>query len=323
VRETHGVQTAGISVLTPLSGRDRGAPVQVRGYEPSKWEDGSIRVNQVSEGYFETLGIPLLRGRLLTARDAAGAPQVVVINESAAKKYFGARDPLGEVIEFPRNKTAVRYQVIGIVQDTKHNSLREPARPFAFIPIRQPLENDRRVTLSVTSTGTFTEMALLQPIRSKVAALDPAVLISEVITIQSQLDSTLLTERLLSGLSTAFGALAVILASIGLYSVLSYRVGQQRQSIGVRMSLGASPSAVALDVLRQSGLVIAAGLACGLPLAFIAARAANSILWGVSYSDPMIYFFGIALLTAVGFLSAWLPARRASAIEPAEALRHS
>ena len=148
---------------------------------------------------------------------------------------------------------------MGVVQDTKHNSLREPSAPFAFLPLRQPRSPERRVTLSVASVAPGGEAALLQPIRRRLAEVDPGMMISEVISIRRQIDATLLTERLLSGLATAFGALAMILASVGLYGVLSYRVGQQRQSIGIRMALGASPSSAALSVLRQSGKVIAVG----------------------------------------------------------------
>ena len=127
----------------------------------------------------------------------------------------------------------------------------------------------------------------------------------------------------MSGLSTAFGCLALVLASVGLYGVLSYRIGQQRQSIGIQMALGASPSSVALNVLRQSAWVIGVGLLCGLPFAFVAARTADFLLWGVKSSDPTTYLIGAAILCLVGLVSSWVPARRAAAIEPAEALRHS
>jgi ABC-type antimicrobial peptide transport system permease subunit len=210
-----------------------------------------------------------------------------------------------------------------VVRDTKHNSLREPSAPFAFLPLRQPLSPERRITLSVASVAPGAEVALLQPIRRRLAEVHSGLMISEVISIRQQVDATLLTERLLSGLATAFGALAMILASVGLYGVLSYRIGQQRHSIGIRMALGASPSSVAGGVLRQSGLVVAGGMLCGLPFAVMAARAADSLLWGVKPGDPTIYLMGTAMLCVVGFVSAWLPARRASAIEPAEALRHN
>lgn len=322
VRGLPGVRAAGVSTFTPLSGRDRGALVRVRGYEPPTSEDAAIHINQVSEGYFESLGITLLRGRLLTDRDAEGAVKVALINESAARKYFGGRDPIGESLEFFRKGADSAYRIVGVVRDTKHMNLREPSARFAFIPIRQPRDVEQRVTLLVAAGVPNGEMALLQPVRTALERIDPGILISDVITIRRQLDSTLLTERLLSGLSSAFGVLAMTLASIGLYGVLSYRIGRQRQSIGIRMALGASPSFVALSVLRQSGLVVAIGLLAGLPFAFAAARMAGAMLWGVKASDPMTYIACAGLLCVVGIASAYLPARRASAIEPAEALRH-
>jgi ABC-type antimicrobial peptide transport system permease subunit len=261
----------------------------------------------------------LLEGRLFTAQDTEGAPRVAVINESAARKFFGGRDPGGQLLAFGK----VEYRIVGVVRDTKHNSLREPSVPFAFLPLRQALYPERRITLSAAPAAPGGEAALLPPIRRRLAEVDAGLMISEVVSIRRQMDATLLTERLLSGLATGFGALAMILASVGLYGVLSYRIGQQRRAIGIRMALGASPASVAAGVLRQSGLVIAAGLFCGLPLAIAAARAADSLLWGVRPGDPTIYLTGAAILCLAGFLSAWLPARRASAIEPAEALRHS
>ncbi|HEU0141467.1 MAG TPA: ABC transporter permease, partial [Bryobacteraceae bacterium] len=325
VRETPGVSNAALCVFTPLSGRDSGAtPVRIRGYQPANVEDSTVRVDHVSEGYFETLGIRLLRGRLLSERDREGTLPVAVINESAARQFFGERDPIGQALEFPGKGAAnVVYRIVGVVGDTKHNDLREASPRFAFIPIRQPLDAYRRLTLTVASAVPGGQAALLEPVRSRLTAIDPGLLISEVITIRQQLDSTLLTERLLSGLSTSLGVLALILASVGLYGVMSYRIGQQRQSIGIRMALGASPFSIASSVLRQSGGVIAAGLLCGLPFAFLAARMAGSLLWGVESSDPTTYLMAAATLCLAGGVSAWIPARRASAIQPSEALRHN
>ena len=165
-------------------------------------------------------------------------------------------------------------------------------------------------------------MKLLRPVRNGILSVDPRILISDVITIRSQVDSTLLTERLLSGLSSAFGLLAMVLASIGLYGVLSYRIGLQRLSIGIQMALGASPSFVAFRILRQSGFVIAIGLIAGLPFAILAARMADTMFWEVKASDPLIYIASAGLLSIVGIASAYLPARRAASIDPATALRH-
>jgi predicted permease len=276
-------------------------------------------MNHVSEGYFETLGIPLLRGRLLTERDSDGAPKVAVINESAARHFFGQRDPLGESLVFRKNELPNAYQIVGIVRDTKHRSLREPSPRFAYLPIRQPRDLEKRVTLTVASE--LPEGLVMRPIRSAIAQVDPALMISDVITMRRQIDTTLLTERLLSGLSAVFGTLALALASIGLYGVLSYRVGQQKQAIGIRMALGASPGSVARGVLRQSAAVVTLGLVCGLPFAVLGARAAESLLWGVKPGDAATYAVAAGVLSLAALASAWLPARRAANVDPAEALR--
>jgi ABC-type antimicrobial peptide transport system permease subunit len=297
--------------------------VRIRGDESvAAAGDASVRVNQVSEGYSEALGIRLLRGRLLRESDSAGALRVALVNEMAAR-YFTARDPIGQFLVLG-GKGAVEnaYQVVGVVADTKHRSLREPSPPMVFIPTRQSMQAERRVTLVVASTSRAGSIALLEPIRRRLADVESGLLISEVLTLHEQVESTLLAERLLSGLSATFGVLAVLLAGIGLYGVLGYRISRQRRSIGIRMALGASPASIAAGVLRQSATVIAAGLICGLPFAFLAARAADSMLWGVTSSDFIIYVSGVALLSLIGLGSSVLPAGRASRIEPAETLRH-
>jgi predicted permease len=323
VRRIPSVRSAAIGTFTPLSGRDRGALVRIRGYQPAGTEDATMHTNQVSEGYFESLGISLVRGRPLTERDVDGAPKVVLINESAARKFFPGRDPIGEELVFTRKNGDASYQIAGVVRDTKHRNLREQAPRFAYIPMRQPRDADRRITLILTPQTPGREMDLLPPVREALSAIAPDILISDVITIQKQIDATLLTERLLSGLSATFGILAMFLAAIGLYGLLSYRVGQQRHSIGIRMALGASPSAVAISVLRHSGLVIAIGILAGLPFAFMTARMAGSMLWGVKAEQLSTYVVGAGLLLIVGMLSAYLPARRAAKVEPLEALRHN
>lgn len=321
VRAVPGIKQAVISSYTPLSGRERGALVKVHGYQPAASEDSTVHTNQVSEGYFEALGIRLIKGRLLAESDAGDANRVTLVNESAARKFFGERDPIGEPLEFTRKGGVTSYRIVGVVGDTKHMNLRDPTPRFAFIPMRQSRDADRRVTLVLTSSAGGKESALTK-VRGAVAAIDPGLLISDVITIRSQIDSTLLTERLLSGLATAFGLLAMILATVGLYGVLSYRVGRQRRSIGIRMALGATPSSVAMGVLRQSAMVITLGILAGLPLALVAARVAEKMLWGVSAHEPLTYAACALVLGVVGLMSAYMPARRAAAVEPTEALRH-
>jgi ABC-type antimicrobial peptide transport system permease subunit len=217
----------------------------------------------------------------------------------------------------------VSYRIVGIVRDTKHMNLREAAPRFVFLPMRQPRDVEQRVTLVLASSIPGRERDLLSPVRNTLAGIDPGILVSDVITMRRQLDSTLLTERMLSGLSMTFGLLAMLLAAIGLYGALSYRVGRQRHAIGIRMALGASPSTVAVGVLRQSGVVVGLGLIAGLPFAVMGARIAGSMLWGVTSGDPLIYAACCVILCLVGLLSAYVPARRAAAVQPIDALRHN
>lgn len=320
VRAVPGVESAAMANYTPLSGRDRGEAIHVPRSDPASGKDASVSVNQVSDGYFETMGIAVVPGRTLTAGDSQTAPRVAVINEAVAQLCFAGRDPIGRTVEFQNGpKPPDGYRVVGVVRDAKHMDLREPAARFVFLPLRQPQEFAERLTLAIHSREPDANM--LSRIRSAVAEVDRRVLISEVITMQEQLDSTLLTQRLLSGLSSAFGALALALASIGLYGVLSYRIGQQRQAIGVRMALGATPGKVARGVLRETAWVVCAGVFAGLPFAVLAVRAADALFWGLR-SQTGLFAMAIVVLATVGFASAWRPARRAAGIDPAEALRH-
>ncbi len=320
IRGIPGVRSAAMSVLTPLSGRDRGMRVRVRGFQPANPRDAQIHINQVSEGYFETLGIPLVRGRMLSDRDAAGAPRVALLNETAARKFFAGRDAVGEEIRFQGNDTA--WRIVGVVHDTRHRSLRETPAPFVFLPIRQPKDADRRVTLSVVAANPGSEAALLSAIRNVVATTDSRMLVSEVITLRSQFENTILTERLLSGLAAVFGALALLLAAVGLYGVLSHYIGRQRRAIGIRMALGASAASIRRRVLWQSLMIVITGLAVGLPFAILAARAADTLFWDVTSRDLVNYGSPMVVLALVGLISSFVPARTASRIAPAEALRH-
>ena len=321
VRGIPGVRAAGLSIYTPLSGRDRGAMLTVPGFQPATTEDRIAHVNQVSDGYFETLGILLLRGRRFSESDSAAGPTVAIVNESAARKYFPNRDPIGESIEFDqRPSSRSSYRIVGVVRDTRHMNLREPAPPLVYIPVRQPRDGMPRLTLAVAAS--LPEGPLTASIRKAVATIDPQALISEVVSLNQQMNSTLLTERLLSGLSTAFASLALILAAVGTYGALSYRAGQQRQSIGIRIALGATPSSVARGVLHQVGAMIGYGLLAGFPCAYLAARASASLLWGLTSTDMAPYWQAATILCTIALASAYLPARRAALVDPAETLRH-
>jgi predicted permease len=316
VRAMPGVQTASLSVLTPLSGRDVGKVIDIRGFEPRSERDRLIHVNHVSENYFEAFGIQVIGGRGPAAEDRAGAPHIVVVNQAAAKAFFGGRTPIGEEISFGE---AGAYRVVGVVRDHKHQSVREEAPRFAYVPLWQPIEGISRITLSVSSTHQAGQLA--RATAEQVHAVAPTALVSDVLSVQDQIDATLVTERLLSTLAAGFAALALVVAAIGVYGVLSYAVMRRTTEFGVKLALGARPADIAGSVFRGVFSQVLLGIAVGLPFALAGVRAAEGLLFGVTSSEPWSYLLGAAVLSTVAGFAAWIPARRAASIDPCRALR--
>lgn len=315
VRRLPGVSGASVSVLTPLSGRDSSLPVAVPGFLPRVPEDQVVRVNHVSDDYLRTFGISLIRGREFTPLDTVDAPRVALLNEAAAQMYFAGRDAVGATLDLGRAGT---YRIVGVVADYKHRNVREPAPRMVLVPVSQPLFGLSRITLAIESDQPAA--AVVPAVTAAITAVEPRTLISDVIAAPEQVAATLVTERLLSTLAVAFAALAVSLAAVGLYGVLSYSVARRRVEFGVRMAVGASPSRVAAGVLRDAVVQVAAGLAIGVPLALVAASAARRLLFGVAPWSPGIYVVGVTLLLVTAAAAGWLPARRACA-EGAQAFR--
>ena len=315
VRALPGVRAAAISVLTPLSGRDRGRQVRVAGYTPPTPRDGSIKINLVSDDYFQTFGISLRAGRAVTSGDATGA-RVAVVNAAAAARFFGGRTPIGETLDFGAYGS---FQVVGIVADHKHRAIREPAPPMAFLPIWLASDGPARVTLSVVSDQPTTGLARI--VADQVRAVHSRTLVSDVLGVDEQIDAMLIAERLLSTLATALAALAIGLAMLGLYGVLSDAVARRRTEFAVRLALGAPASHVAWRTYREALCHIGAGVALGVPVALVLTPYGASLLFDVTPAEPWTYALGIAVLASVALLAAGVPARRALRIAPAEVMR--
>ena len=311
-----GVRAASISVLTPLSGRNRGNVIAVPGFQPQSEVERQVHVNFVSSGYFRTFDIDIVAGRAFDARDGETAPKVAIVSEAAARTYFSGRSPIGETIDFGK---AGRYEVVGVARDHKHLNVREPARRFVFTPLAQPVDEVSRATLAVSSI--LSAAALTREVTNAIHAVHPRTLVSDVVLADDQLDATLLTERLLSSLAATSAALAILIAGIGVYGSLSYHVARQRTEIGVRMALGANPGRIARRVFRDALAATMPGVIVGIPAALLVARLAREQLYDVAATDAASFLLSTLVLAIVAGLAAWLPARRAATIDPCDALR--
>jgi predicted permease len=317
-----GTRAASFSTLSPLDGNDRGVRVQVAGFTPSVERDQDIRLNQVSPGFFQTFGIGLLQGRAFAESDNETAPKVALLNETAARFYFGDRNPVGGQISFKRgaNAAPLSYQVIGVVKDSRYSSLREPDTRLVYLPMTQALDQLGRLTLAVRAEGRATD--LMNAVRNELRAAGNDILVTNVVTLNEQVDQSLLQERLVAMLSLFFGLLALLLAALGLYGVMSHDVARRTSEIGIRIALGANARQVVRLVLGQTLLWVALGEALGLGAALFATRWAESLLFGLKPNDPLTIGLAALVLLAVAGVAGYLPARRAAQVDPLVALRH-
>jgi putative ABC transport system permease protein len=311
-----GVAASASAAIVPLSGSGWNDRILIGGVVQKEFPF----FNRVSPGFFRTVGTPILSGRDFDERDSSSAPPVAIVNESFAKGYFPNQDPLGRSfqVEVPPGEPRPLYQVIGVVKDTKYRNLREPFMRIAFLAEAQDPDPGPFMSLLVRSEGEFA--ALAPSVKQAVVSVAPSAAI-EFRVFNTQLRDTLLRERLMATLSGFFGVLAVVLATIGLYGVLSYSVARRRGEIGLRMALGADRRDVIALIMREAGTLLAAGLVVGTALALLSGRAAGALLYGLQPGDPATLATAVAALTAVAAAASYLPAERAARLEPTAALR--
>ena len=278
-----------------------------------------VFANTVTPDYFQTFGIDLVRGRLFTAQDRAGAPRVALLNETAARFYFGGADPIGRPIAFGSKPDPARaLTVVGIVRDARHSLRQSPPR-MVYQPLAQINQPPDTLTAAIRTTSDPTPAASM--VRGEVAALSRDVAVIWVRTMQQQIAAALTSERLLATLATAFGLLALLLACIGLYGVVSYDVARRSRDIGIRLALGAERSTVLTGVLRQTATITAVGLVGGLVAAALASQLVEGFLFELTPRDPVTLAVTTGMLALSALLAGYVPARRASRIDPAVALR--
>ena len=314
-----GVTSATAAQIAVLGGNDESSNVTIEGFAAQGDDDPHPLKNWVGPGYFATLGMPLLSGREVSESDASTGPKVALINATLARKYFAGRNPLGMHFAFGSGSgVKLDIEIIGVVKDSKHSSVRQEDRPFIYLAYSQN-PNFGEATYYLRSTEP--PVALAASAREVVRRRDASLPVYAVKTLVRRRDESLYNERMLMGLSIGFGLLASLLASIGLYGVMAYTVARRTPEIGIRMALGASLGSVRGLVLREAMTLAAIGLAIGIPAALAAGRLARSLLFGVEPGDPRLVAAAGLLLIGVMLAAAYLPARRATRVDPVVALR--
>ncbi len=279
-----------------------------------------VNFNRVSPGYFKTLSIPLLAGRDFGDGDTGAAPKVAIVNESFARNLLDGANPLGRTfrIDVGPGDPDHAYQIVAMVKDTKYMNLRENFGPIVYLAASQQEKHDSFDQILLRSNLPVT--SLMTEARQAIGAANPGIAFHFKV-FKTQIRESLMRESLMATLSGFFGALAALLAGIGLYGVLSYAVAQRTQEIGVRLALGADRGKIVKMVMREAALLLAAGLAVGILLALAAAKTAGALLYGLRPHDPATYLLAVTLLAAVAAAASYLPARRASRVDPMVALR--
>ncbi len=314
-----GVEAATLADGVPLSGDRRGMSVIIEGYSPPnpKRPGVAFGMNVVGPRYCATLKMALAAGREFTAQDAAGAAPVAIINEAAARAYWPNQNPVGKRLLFP-GPNQRSAEIVGVVRDSRYRGLTEPVRPALLLPIGQHYSPS--LALHLRSAGA--PAALIGAVRSEARALDPRLPLTRIRTLEEQRGAWLYSERVTALLLAAFGGVALLLAGLGIYGVTAYAVTQRTREIGVRMALGAQAADVVRLVLRQGVWLIAAGVTLGLAGALAATRLVKGFLYDVSATDPLTFVAVTLLLAGVALLACYLPARRATKVDPLVALRY-
>jgi predicted permease len=313
-----GVRHAGLSSVSPITRSWDINSIAIAGYRSKTGEEPDAHFAAVSPGYLEAMGIAPKQGRTLTWSDADGAPRVAVVNETMAREYFDGA-AVGRRFSMDDGKSEV--EVVGVVPDGKYVDLREDRAPrFAYVSFLQAPISGGELTLHARTDGNPLQYA--DAVKQRLRALDPTLPLAGVTTVEDQIAESLSSERILATLGSAFGALALLLAAVGIHGVLALAVARRTREIGLRMALGAPPAGLVLMILRRLGAIVAAGLAAGLGGAWALQGVLQNILYGVTAADRAVVAGAVALVATIGMLAAWFPARRAARMDPIAALRH-
>jgi len=315
IRANPGVDSAATTTHIPLNGSTW--QFGMRGGD----KEGSSKFTWISPGYFETMSIPLVAGRQFSDQiDSRNSPHVLIVNQTFARTFFGNDNPIGKTVRTIAEPTypAAEFQIVGVVRDTKYGSLRDPTPPETFAPSTQ-FPPGQKAAMVFIHTSIPPER-VIPILRESVQQHDPEM-DYELFVYQNTVEDTLRQERMMAILSGSFGALAALLTMVGLYGVISYITTMRRNEIGIRMALGADRSSVLGLISTQTLRMLGAGVLLGILISLAATRGASSLLFGLHPNDPLSIIYAAALLVVVALLAGYIPARRASLINPSSALR--
>lgn len=315
-----GVRSVTMSTYSPMSGSGRSGSIEIRGYTPQPEEDLDVGDILVGPNYTETLGVPLTQGREIGLPDTPASQKVAVVNEAFVQRFFKNQNPLGHLLSFDDDSESP-IEIVGVVGDLKFSNTREKAEATVYRPILQ-VQNQSAYSVNIQIRTAANPSGLAPAVRQAITQVDPKMPIFGVTTLSEQVLDTLKQDRLIAQLVSFFGALALMLASIGLYGVMSHGVARRTNEIGIRMALGAERSHIAWMVLRETLLLVMSGLVIGVPAALLAARLISNQLFGLGASDPLTLIGAAIGLTVVAMLAGYVPARRATRVNPLTALRY-
>ncbi|MGH9451104.1 MAG: ABC transporter permease, partial [Terriglobia bacterium] len=318
-----GVESASLSERGLIGAGETIDGITIEGYTPKSASDNQVKawVNAVGPQFFKTTGIKLLLGRGVGAIDTENSPKIAVVNEALARQVFGNGSPIGRRFAFGKPKSAAdEFTIAGLVQNAKYGELRNADPPTVYVPYLQALSQAGAVYFEVRTHGN--PLAMVPSLRQVVNNVDKNLPLFDIHTETEKIGESLMQERLFAQLSSFFGGLALLLACVGLYGVLSYSVARRTNEIGIRMALGAQRGDILWMVLRETLLLIGIGVAIGVPCALAASKLVSRMLFGLKSTDPVTIGIATAVMLAVAVLAGYLPARRASRVDPLVALRY-
>jgi predicted permease len=320
-----GVRSASLALYSWLSDMEVLQSVTVPGYTPQPDERTTVQVNLVGPRYFETEGMTLLLGREFDARDTEGSPHVAVVNEALVRRFYFGQNPIGKTFHFQHLFNHGDIEVVGVVKNAKYNNPRDDATEMVFLPVFQASRDVAQLgayvgDLEVRTAGNPTSVA--GGVRAAIAGIDKNLPVDKVTTLKELVERSLNEVILIAGLSSLFGLLAMLLACVGLYGVMSYAVARRTNEIGIRMALGARRSDVLGSVVGRGFRLTLAGVALGIAAAVPLARFLATLPIGVKPADPLTFFIVSLILTVVALIASYIPARRATKVDPMVALRY-